>query len=634
MELLIILLRYILLYIIITSGSIFISIKTNKKIERCIAPNMLITILLLYIFGMFEGLKYGVWFVSIINIILGIYAIIKGLKDKEKLKENIFSPGFAFFTIVFFILMITTYTKNLVDYDHYFYRSYNTKVMYYTDTMSRGYRELYQPGINLLEYFFMKVIGTYIQGTEAFAVQLLGFSLLIPLFDRKRNNKFVNTIVSICIICIPAILGNLIFYEAAYPDALLGLIIGYSIYTLLIEKDNKFKMISVILALSVATITKPIGFYISGIVIGMYLLAELLNNKCNKKENIKKFLKSKELKNIIILTVIVILVLTSWKIFTKINNKYNEGIKGENSSRVNGKPVEYLLKSIATTTFGYYEENHDSSDSNNDLIRKIYALTATIAPVKMSIYTVIALIMILAIIVYKNVIKVENKNKYANAIIALTVGLAIYIILIQVSYILKFSTEEMLDHSGLNRYMPTFLLGMIYFILAVVLKNMEEKDDRKINYIILIAIIIACTPLQSIANVTITSGIYNINSIEYCNNGRIPADKINNKIEEDSKLISISQNKDKNIFNWMIKYYLYPDHKVDVYNKISEENIEKVKERILRENISYMYITSNDEELNKVINKSFNTKITLKDNSLYQLEMQENQINLKEIPLD
>lgn len=327
-------------------------------------------------------------------------------------------------------------------------------------------------------------------------------------------------------------------------------------------------------------------------------------------------------------------MLTSWKIFTKINNKYNEGIKGENSSRVNGKPVEYLLKSIATTTFGYYEENHDSSDSNNDLIRKIYALTATIAPVKMSIYTVIALIMILAIIVYKNVIKVENKNKYANAIIALTVGLAIYIILIQVSYILKFSTEEMLDHSGLNRYMPTFLLGMIYFILAVVLKNMEEKDDRKINYIILIAIIIACTPLQSIANVTITSGIYNINSIEYCNNGRIPADKINNKIEEDSKLISISQNKDKNIFNWMIKYYLYPDHKVDVYNKISEENIEKVKERILRENISYMYITSNDEELNKVINKSFNTKITLKDNSLYQLEMQENQINLKEIPLD
>lgn len=631
MQILTVLLRYILLYLVIISGSIFIANKANKKIEKCIAPNIAIIIIALYIFGIFEILKYGVWIIAGINIILGLYTIIN---NKNNLKEKILTPGFIFFNIIFFTLMITTYNKNLVDYDHYFYRSFNTKVIYYTDCISKGFEALYPPSINLLEYFFMKIIGEYAQGIEAFAVQIFGFSLLIPLFDRNKSTKFINTVISIAIICVPAILANLIFYESAYPDALLGLIIGYSIYMLYTEKNNKFKIFSVALILAVTTITKPIGFCISGIIIGMYILIELLNNKCNKKENIKKFFKSKEFRNIIILIITVVMIFTSWKIFTKINNKYNKGIRGEDSSRTEGQPITYTLKSILTTTFGYYEENHDTADSNNDLIPKIYSAIATIAPVRMSMYGVIAIIAISTLIVYKYVIKDKEKTKFANTVISLIVGLVIYIILLQLSYILKFSTEEMLGHNGLNRYLPTFLLGMIYFIVTISIKNMEEKNDRKINFCILLSIIIAFTPLQSIANVSITSGIYNIQSIEYCNNGRIPANKINNKIEEEAEIISISQNEKTNIYNWMIKYYLYPNHSVKIYNNVKEQNVAKIKAKILEENISYIYIVNSDEKLNKAINDEFKNEIKLKENTLYKIQIEENKIELKEEALD
>lgn len=182
MEVIIILLRFIMLYAIIISGSIFIACKTNKKIEHCIAINFGLIILSLYIFGLFEILKYGVWIVYALNIILGIYTIIKNWKNRESLKKTILTPGFAFFSIIFFILLMVSYNKNLVDYDHYFYRSFNTKVLYYTDSMSRGYTALYPPAINLLEYFFMKIIGQYIQGIEAFAVQMLGFSFSATFF--------------------------------------------------------------------------------------------------------------------------------------------------------------------------------------------------------------------------------------------------------------------------------------------------------------------------------------------------------------------------------------------------------------------------------------------------------------------
>lgn len=632
MEVIIILLRFILLYAIIIGGSIFIAYKSNKKIENCIVINFGLIILSLYTFGLFEWLKYGVWIVSTLNIILGMYAIIKNWKNRKTLKELILTPGFAFFSFAFLVLMIVSYNKNLVDYDHYFYRSFNTKVLYYTDSMSRGYTALYPPSINLLEYFFMRITGPYLQGIEAFAVQMLGFSFLIPIFNRKTKSKFMNLIITLILVCIPAILPNLIFYESAYPDALLGLIIGYIMYTLYTEEDNKFKMLSVAIALMLLTITKPAGFYISAIVIAMYLLIELLNNKCNKKENILKFIKSKELKNIIILAIVVVSIFASWRIFTKVNNKYNLGTRGENATRVDGNPIEFTLKSILTTTFGYYEENHDSADSNNKLIPTIYSIYTTTAPVRLTAYGVIMVIILAGLISYKKVVLQENKRKFANYIIALIVGLIVYIMFLQLSYILKFSTEEMLGHNGLNRYLPTFLLGMIYFIVAITIKNMEEKNDRKINYIILLVIIISFTQLQSVANVSRTSGISNINSIEYCNNGRIPARKINDKIEEKARVITISQEDKTNIFNWMIKYYLYPEHQVDVYNQVKERQIESIKQKIANsEDNYYLYFISIDEELNKLINEQFNNKIKLEKETLYKIE---NKVELTKIPLD
>lgn len=632
MELITILLRIILLYAIIVGGSIFIACKTNKKIEHCIAINFGLIILSLYIFGLFEILKYGVWVISTLNIILGIYTIIKNWKNQESLKKTILTPGFAFFSIIFFILLMVSYNKNLVDYDHYFYRSFNTKVLYYTDSMSRGYTALYPPAINLLEYFFMKIIGQYIQGIEAFAVQMLGFSFLIPLFDRKIKSNFMNLVIILVLICMPAILPNLIFYESAYPDALIGLIIGYIMYILYAQEDNKFKILSISTALLLLTITKPAGFYISAIIIAMYLLIEILNSKCNKKENIVKFLKSKELKNIIILVIVVVSIFASWKIFTKVNNKYNIGTRGGNATRVEGNPIAYTLKNIFTTTFGYYEENHEAADSNNKLIPAIYSIYTTTAPVRLTAYGVIMVIILAGVLVYKKVIMQENKKKFANYIIALTIGLVVYIMFLQLSYILKFSTKEMLGHNGLNRYLPTFLLGMIYFIIAIAIKNMEEKHARKVNYIILLVIIISFTHMQSIANVSITSGISNINSIEYCNNGRIPAKKINEKIENEARVITISQEDKTNIFNWMIKYYLYPEHHVDVYNQVKEKQVESIKQKMTEgEENYYLYFVSVDEELNKLINKHFDAQIKLEKETLYKVE---NKVELTKIPLD
>ena len=195
-----ILLRYILLYIIIIFGSIFISSKLKKKIDSSIIINFLCIIIILYIFGIFNLLNIGVWVISFLELILGSITIAKYIKNKQLhvLKENILTTGFIFFTIIYFVFAITTINKYLSNWDQFSYWSYAAKDMYYTNnlviTTSIGVQ--YPPMPTILEFFFMKVIGLYAQGIEAFAVQLLGFSLLLPLFEKIKNGKIAKISLS------------------------------------------------------------------------------------------------------------------------------------------------------------------------------------------------------------------------------------------------------------------------------------------------------------------------------------------------------------------------------------------------------------------------------------------------------
>lgn len=625
MNILMIFIRTIMLYFIITLGTTYISYKINRKFEKSIAIYFCIAILTLYIFGLFEVLKYGVWGISILSILLGIYAIIK---DKKNIKEKMFTSGFTFFSIAFFVLFFTSIQKGLVDYDHFFYRSLNTKNMYYHNTMSKGYLNLYTPTTTLLQYFFMKIIGTYLQGIESFAMQMFGFALLLPIFDRKKGNGFVNAIIAILIMCIPAVFTNVVFYESAYPDAVLGLMIGYCMYTLYIENNNYVKVLSTCLVLLAMSITKPIGFYIAGIVVLMYLIITLINIK--KENKFRKFIKSTELKNIVIFIVLIIVLFTSWKVFTKINNKNNYGeARSEQIKTYNDGPIVKLIKTTMTTMFGYYEgPEHDESDTNAELINKIYTTYATKGIIRLTLYGATVALLISSIIAYKYIIKNENKKEYSKYIISLFVGLVLYILLLEMSYILKFGKGEMLTHAGMDRYMPTFLLGILYFIIATIIDSFENKKVQKINYIILVVTLISFTNIQSLANATITSGIYNIQSIEYTNIGRIQANEIAEAIGENDEIAIFNQDVKKDIFNYMIRYYLYPEHTSYSYNGISEKNINNLIKDISKNNIKYLYALQLEDDFNELSNN----KLSLENKTLYKINIiDENTIELEKI---
>lgn len=615
-----ILIGYIGLYLIITFGSMFIASILKKKIEKTIAISIGINILLLFIFSIFDILKIGVIFVSIANIILGIIALIK---EKKKIKDIVFTPGFGFFTIMYLVLAITTFNKALVDWDHFSYRSLNTKMAYNTDSITE-YVRFYPPVTTLLEYFFMKIIGIYRQGIEAFAMQIFGFSLMIPIFDNIKNNKFAKFTVVMILLCIPAVFKNLVFYESAYPDATIGLLLAYILYTYIVEDYSIYKYISIGIAISILILTKPLGIGVALISISIMMIYEFLKNKYLLKERFITLIKSKEIRFIICIILIAMIVFISWEVLQKNVFDKETTVTLTTSSRVEGKPINYVLNSVITTILGKYQENNDGAISNRNLITSLYNVTALNTPIKLSLIGT-SILFLIGYIIYYYKIK-DAKFKYIT--LSITIGLIFYIGVLQLSYLTKFVTFEMIGHNGIDRYFPSYLIAMLYFICAIVINNLNKKEYNIKPYLIILIAIFTITPIISVCDATITSGIYNIDSNEYVNNARNIAKKIDDGIEDDSKIITISQNTKTRLYNIMLKYYLYPNHDAKIFEKLTINSKETFENNL--NDYQYIYVFSSNDELKEMFELIFDNISVVKDKTLYKIEYNNENIKLLE----
>lgn len=603
-------LGFIIIYLSIVLGSIFWSSILNKKIETTIAINIGIIVLALYLFSAINLLAQGVYIIATANIILGIITIIV---KRKKVLEKVLTPGFVFFSLMYFILMITNFNKQLIQFDQYLYRSINTKMVFYNNNILEEYVRIYPPMTTLLEYYFLKLTGIYIQGIEAFAMQMYGIALLLPIYENIKKSKLANIVVGLTILFLPAVFTNLVFYQSSYPDATLGLLIGYMLYTFFTDSNIKYKIVALSIATGMMVLTKPSGIAIVLIIVAMLGIYEILKNKYYKKENIKKIFTNKNIKIILTILIIAVLVFISWKLVLKL---YKVGTDRVDQSRVGDSSVQYVGNSLMTTIFGKYEDNNDAAESNANFIPKIYSAKGFTTPVQTSL--AITSIIIIAGYVYCYY-KSNNKDlKYQ--IIAIIIGLILYMIFLQLSYLLKFVTFEMLGHNGIDRYFPTFLLGMLYLLIASIIKKLSQKEYIARDYIIILLIMFLITPIQYVCEATITSGMYNINSMEYVNNAKNIADKIDEYVEDDSKIITISQKEKTRLYNLMLRYYLYPNHNVKTIENIKEENIEKVQEVIKSNEYQYIYIYSTDSELTNMLEKDFDNLEDVKEKTLYKIQ--------------
>lgn len=629
--------KYILIYFSIILGSVSLSIIFHKKIEKCIMIDIFIKIVLLYIFGLIGQLKLGATLILYLPIIIGIFLVIKNRKLKE-IKDNIFTHGIVFFTIIYVFLAISTYAKVSNLWDEYSYWSLASKNMFYHDSLlnydGMKMNILYPPVPTIWQYFFTRNLNTYSQGIEIFASQILGFSILLQFYENieKTSSKIVKICIPIIILCLPCIFAFSYFYEAIYADALIGLFIGYILIQLYKEDDKKFLYMSLGCTFLLLSLTKATGFYIALILLGVIFLQKVIENYIQwrkQKTSLKEILRKEKdtIFLLIFLLVIILFSFVSWEYAIRNVKMEYTILKCENID--NSRPIQEGLESIFTSIFGSSEESINLDKSNRIFINHLYqykAFQLQIIPISIMSYIIITIL--LHIWMYKKMILNDEKNKFLSFSIAIKCGLIIYIAFLELAYLTKFSAKEMIRHVSLERYLGSYFLGELILTITILLKYFNKDiAKQKCKYVILTAVILLITPLYLITNATIFFGSYNIQEILKIYEIENASIKLKSTVEEKSKIYVVHQNSDKDCDLWKLKYFMIPEIDIDITEKFNEtletqyerknKNLKEEWMNILKNNYEYLYIIDSDEYFEEFAEDVFESEI--KNSTLYTI---------------
>ena len=607
-----IIIGYILLYFVIMLGSTFISYKTKKSLSSSIPIDILTNIAVLYVFGLFNILLIGVITTSVISILLGIYALVKMNKTQ---RNTLVDFGTIFFSIVYFVLSITTYERISNIWDEFSYWSYGTEFTYLAN---KFYMLAYPPVPTIWQYYCCKLIGNYTQGIEMFGLYIFSFSLLLPLFNIKKEKSLIyNLALSAIIICLPGIFSETYFYEAPYADAILGLLLGY----IFVERifNTKYTY-SQVIPLFVLALTKGTGFYIAITTLICFFVYDAIKQIRNKERIDKKKCISK-----IIIFLLILSSLASWNIYKNLNITRKDNINIIYDSKLDATGIKKFITSFFTVSMKTTSSSLMSDMIQDNLITMLIKGSLTKSYIQLSIGGFTLLLLLGFILLNK------KNNKAKNVAIYTFGGLILYIGFLQLAYFTKFNMQEALTHNSFSRYMSSYYIAMVMAFVALVIDS--KSADYKRDITALMIIILALTPLKDIANITINSGFYNYKMKKELSTIIEETDNLKQEVPENSKIYVINQQLEDNKF----QYYMLPENNVEMgiyFGNNFAQNEKEQFENILYNTYDYVYIRATDDYFNNNYQELFNEKIekkatykVIKDNGKENLKLERIDIN-------
>lgn len=607
-----IIIGYILLYFVIMLGSTFISYKTKKSLSSSIPIDILTKISVLYVFGLFNILLIGVITTTVVSIILGIYALVKMNKTQ---RDTLVDFGTIFFSIIYGIFAITTYERLSNMWDEFTCWSLFTKKMFITNIYET---DCYPPVPTIWQYYCCKLIGNYTQGIEMFGLYIFSFSLLLPLFNIKKEKSLIyNLALSVIIICLPGIFSETYFYEAPYADAILGLLLGYIFVERIFNRKYTY---SLLVALFVLALTKGTGFYIAITTLICFFVYDAIKQIRNKERIDKKKCISK-----IIIFLLILSSLASWNIYKNLNITRKDNINIIYDSKLDATGIKRFITSFYTASMKTTSSSLMADMIQENLITKIIDENLTKGYFQLSIGGVTLLLAFGFVLLYK------KNNKVKNVAIYTFGGLILYIVFLQLAYFTKFNMQEALTHNSFSRYMSSYYIAILMTFIALVIDS--KSADYKRDITALMIIILTLTPLKDIANITINSGFYNYKMKKELSTIIEETNKLKQEVPANSKIYVINQQLEDNKF----KYYMLPENNVEMgiyFGNNFAQNEKEQFENILYNTYDYVYIRAMDDYFNNNYQELFNEKIekkatykVIKDNGKENLKLERIDIN-------
>ncbi len=628
-------LQFIILFVVLIL-SINFSLIFKKQTAETIPFSMLFIVLVLYFFGLFNKLNYGVYFLIILVLIGIIYILIK--ITNKNIDYNFFINYPTLFFILFFLLMLfSSNNKLLFEWDAFTHWGTTVKNMYIlndfgSSNLASTQIKHYPPGISLFQYFYIFLCGAFKDEYLINAITCFSFSFLMILFSVVKSKKITfNLLMFILILIIPIMYFNS-YYYSIYVDALIGIIFGYLLIMYFNCKFNVFAIINICFTLFVLILIKDIGL-IMAILFFIIVISDtslfkqsfsifLLNGKNSKKHAFW---------SLISMFFSIMIAKFSWGISLKIRDIGTEVSTSSNFLKIiklfSLKPPEYY-STVITNYIKYLYEGVDIGFK-----------------IKISFFSVLMIITIIYTYIHYKCQKKQEKNRLFFVYAYLLLIVFSYLLFLMISYLCFFSEYEALKLASIYRYTSTILLSIslvtIYYVLIYI------KDNSHKFLCIIIFILLFFVSPNSILNLTIFAKNHTKNS-QVLREQYDDIKKVNKIINwKKEKLYYISINDDG--FSYYLSKYLTvpiqfnndkPKLTWSIGKKrnsseiwINEEIDEEKWAYVLYKEYDYVYINNIDEIFIQQYGNLFYDKGDVKNKTLFKVIKDSKDIKLYKVKL-
>ena len=582
--------NYLLSYLLIFLYNTAFMAITNKSYIKTFPISMMSAAIIVYFFGLFTKLSYGIFFLLFIMVIGSLFTLYKIIKKQYDI-SRIINFNTLLITLVYFYLVFISYDKMFNNWDDYMHWGSMVKYLFQNDQFycyDTNYifaHKDYPPIIPIYNMIYCFINGGYKEAYAIIATQLLQVSIFVSVVDtygKKLSYSFKSILVCICCILATLVLPDIskIFYSSLYTDGLIGLLFGYCLYHVCFEKLSKDNMLIICISICFMTLLKQIGLAFSMLIVLALGIKFIFNSIKNKKMETKILIQT------IFTLLIIIISYFSWELVIKDISANGTLINQFSYSDLKILDILDIINGNAkeswqiTTVWAYIDA----------LKNKIIFYS----PIQLGYYQAVILIDVFMIIVM-TLVKKEYLLSSIISFITYNIGAIGYAVGMLLLYVFAFGPYEGPILASYERYMQTYILAGILILFYEIVNLKFEYFNKYKEILCLIWIIFV--PINDYYLLQPVK-----DSISWGEGLVFFTDKINQEVGKDDKVLVIENNV-QTINHYIIGYQLMPIS-IDVIDEgfdpvVGDQYCLEVSEDMLYEKINecdYLYIDSISEK--------------------------------------
>ena len=470
----------------------------KKKFYSSLALAFMSHILLVIVCGLiFRRLTFGIYGGIVLTAILGIALVFKNRTrlSKQSVKQYIVSnwnDGIFVFTVFYIFCFVSNSGKRFLSWDEfshwgmYLKESLRLDSLYCMSPLSFSHKD-YVPAVTIFETIWCRLSGRYAESDAYRAIQILMFSLLMPMFegisDFIDEKNYIGSKVAILIkhrlfqlagvllvLLIPLAFNTsnaFYFYHSIYCDVSVGIVFFWCIFEAYRDFDNtSYHFVELIIGITVLVLSKMTAIALLPLVVVLFIVKILFSSRELTKR-----------KHWVLTLPLVGIPFALWFWFNRFVDKYVENTGGTQS--YDGMKISSLME--------VFTSPDKSSISYLKTVRDVYidAVIHRDILIHGSYLATLVTIVIAFFIVAK---LCDDRNKKKKAIFAgiwTVLSGIFYVLLMYFLYCTAFIEYEAVRLASYERYMNSFVIAVVYLLVAVYYDSNIWKKHAKGYYLIL-----------------------------------------------------------------------------------------------------------------------------------------------------